>query len=164
MKQLLVIRHAKSSWDSANLKDFDRPLNQRGERDAPYMAKQVLNRGIKIDAFVSSPAARTLETCKYFVGAFGENVESIITVPSMYQAADVGFLKTVCGFDDKYTTVALFGHNTGLTDFVNELTTVRVDNVPTCGIYALKINIDRWKDFKNGEKKFWFFDYPKLHL
>ena len=164
MKQLLVIRHAKSSWENTYLKDFDRPLNQRGERDAPYMAQQVLNRGIKIDAFVSSPAIRTLETCKHFMQAFGENVESIIAVPAMYQATDIGFLKTVCGFDDRYNTVALFGHNTGLTDFVNDLTAVRVDNVPTCGIYALKIDVDRWKDFKTGEKKFWFFDYPKLHL
>jgi phosphohistidine phosphatase len=164
MKRLLIIRHAKSDRENSYIKDFDRPLNQRGKRDAPYMAQQLLKRGIKIDAFVSSPAVRALETCKYFVQAFEENVESIITIPSMYLASDADFLRTVSSLKAQYTTVALFGHNSGLTDFVNRLTTVRVDNVPTCGIYALEINIDHWKDFKNGEKKFWFFDYPKLHL
>jgi phosphohistidine phosphatase len=164
MKRLLVIRHAKSDWENTFLKDFDRPLNQRGKRNASYMAERLLERGIKIDAFVSSPAVRALETCKYFVQAFAGNVESIITIPAMYLASDLVFLKTVSSLDDQYTTVALFGHNAGLTNFVNTLTAVRVDNVPTCGIYALEINIDHWKDFENGEKKFWFFDYPKLNL
>jgi phosphohistidine phosphatase len=66
MKTLLLIRHAKSSWDTPSQKDFDRPLNDRGHHDAPAMAERLLDKGIKIDAFISSTANRALTTARYF--------------------------------------------------------------------------------------------------
>jgi phosphohistidine phosphatase len=64
--------------------------------------------------------------------------------------------------DEDFKTIAIFSHNPGITDFVNQLTTARVDNVPTCGIFGLKADIKKWKDFEEAKKEFWFFDYPKL--
>ena len=71
MKSLLIIRHAKSDWDNSSLNDFDRPLNKRGKRDAPEMAKRLLGKKISIDAFVSSPALRAFTTCKIIAQEYG---------------------------------------------------------------------------------------------
>jgi phosphohistidine phosphatase len=63
--------------------------------------------------------------------------------------------------NDGFTSVALFSHNNGITDFINTLTTTKIDDMPTCGIFAIKINIEHWQDFRKAEKDFWFFDSPK---
>jgi len=63
--------------------------------------------------------------------------------------------------DDKYKSAAIFSHNPGITDFANSLTEVQVDNIPTCGIFGIGIEIEKWREFINGEKTFYFFDYPK---
>lgn len=162
MKNLLVIRHAKSSWDSLTQQDFDRPLNDRGKRDAPIMAKRILKRGVEIDAFISSPANRALSTAIYFAEAFNVKKKHIIQVDILYHAAVNVFYKIIDELDDDYKTVAIFSHNPGITDFVNTLTDSRIDNMPTCGIFAVKAAIKTWKDFASAEREFWFFDYPKL--
>ncbi len=162
MKNLLIIRHAKSSWDSLTQKDFDRPLNDRGNRDAPMMAKRLLKRGVEIDAFVSSPANRALSSATYFAEAYGRKQKHILQVDNLYHAEVNVFYKVVNEIDDEYKTVAIFSHNPGITDFVNTLTNNRIDNMPTCGIFAIKADIKKWKDFGEANKEFWFFDYPKL--
>lgn len=161
MKQLLIIRHAKSSWDFSVLNDFDRTLNERGHRDAPIMVKRLLDKQIKIDAFVSSTAKRTLTTATYFAEAYGLKDKKIIKVPELYHAAPPIFYDVISKVDDKLDTIAIFSHNPGITDFVNELTDARIDNMPTCGIFAITIATNTWLDFDVAEKKFWFFDYPK---
>lgn len=162
MKELLVIRHAKSSWQNPWEDDFDRPLNDRGKRDAPFMADEILKKGVPIDALVTSDANRAVATCAFFAGAYPGI--PIRKEPKLYQASVKNFFEIVHALPDSYQCVALFSHNTGLTDFVNKLTKVRVDIVPTCGIYAVKADIESWAGFKEGKKAFWFFDYPKNHL
>jgi len=161
MKQLLIIRHAKSSWNFSDLSDFNRELNDRGHRDAPVMAKRILTKPVKLDAIVTSPAIRALTTATYFAEANHFKAEEIITVPELYHASVKSFYETISKLDNKLQTVALFSHNPGITAFINELTTTTIDNMPTCGIYAVKIKTDSWKEFKKAEKEFWFFDYPK---
>ncbi len=162
MKHLLLIRHAKSSWDPSVPTDFDRGLNNRGLRDAPAMAKRLLKREKDIDAFVSSPANRALLTATYFAEAYDIKPKHIITVPSLYEASVPVFYSVVEELDNDLKAVAIFSHNPGITDFVNELTETRIDNMPTCGIFAVKVDTKKWADFRSAEKKFWFFDYPKL--
>lgn len=162
MKELLVIRHAKSSWQNAWEDDFDRPLNERGRKDAPFMADEILKRGVAIDLFVTSDANRAASTCAYFSMAYPGVM--VIKEPKLYQASVKAFYDVIQALDDRYHTVAIFSHNTGLTDFINKLTKVRVDLVPTCGVFAIKAEVDHWADFKPGTKAFWFFDYPKNHL
>ncbi len=161
MKTLLIIRHAKSSWDNALQDDFDRPLNNRGHQDAPEMAARLLLRQPQIDAFVSSTALRAFTTAAYFAKAYGLSEKKIIAIPELYHASVAVFIRTISQIDDRHQSAAVFSHNPGITAFVNELTAVRIDNMPTCGIFAVTINTPHWKDFISTEKSFLFFDYPK---
>ncbi len=162
LKSLIIIRHAKSSWDNYLQKDFDRPLNDRGHKDAPIMAKRLMDKKVTIDAFISSPAKRAFTTCKYFIKAYNRKEKDIIQKPELYEASVADFYEVIYGVDETFDNIAVFSHNPGITAFVNELTKTAIDNMPTCGIFAVKIDIVQWKEFPKAEKEFWFFDYPKL--
>jgi phosphohistidine phosphatase len=160
-KQLLLIRHAKSSWADFSVKDVDRPLNDRGKKDAPAMAKRLLDKGVHIDAFISSPAKRARRTAELFVKEYNGRKENIIFFQSLYLASPPAFFDVITKTNDKLSTIAVFSHNEGITDFANSLTDSRIDDMPTCSIFAVKANIKHWSDFKEAEKQFWFFDFPK---
>jgi phosphohistidine phosphatase len=162
MKTLILIRHAKSSWSNVDLVDFDRPLNERGKKDAPMMAEKMIKKKIKLDAIISSPARRARKTAEAFCEVYGIKENRMILIDKLYHAAPDTFYEVITEADDKFDRVSIFSHNPGITDFVNELIEgVRIDNVPTCGVFALECNIKKWKDFKQGEKKLLFFDFPK---
>jgi phosphohistidine phosphatase len=161
MKTLLLIRHAKSSWDNLQLSDFERPLNDRGKKDAPMMAKRVKETKIKIDRFISSPAKRAKKTAAIFMEEYGMQEKDLVLLPTLYEASVNNFYDAVENVSDKADAVALFSHNPGITDFVNTLTEKNIDSIPTCGVFALKIKTKKWQDFKKAEKEFLFFDYPK---
>jgi phosphohistidine phosphatase len=167
MKTLLIVRHAKSSWDSAIISDIDRPLNERGKRDAPAMAQRLVKAGVKIDLFVSSPAKRAGATAEFFAREFGRkgknevSVADILFVPELYHASPQVFTEVIAGLDDSYNSAAMFSHNPGITSFVNTLTAVRVDNMPTCGVFAVTSAAGQWNDFQSTGAVFWFFEYPK---
>lgn len=161
MKQLILIRHAKSDWGNAGLSDFDRPLNDRGKNDAPMMAERLKGQKIHIDAFVSSPAKRAAKTAKYFVEVLEKDKKEIIYKDDLYLASAETFFNVIKKFPDDQDTVAVFSHNEGITDFANQLTKTRIDNIPTCGVFAIKVDTESWKDFRQAKKEFWFFDYPK---
>jgi len=161
-KSLLLIRHAKSSWNDLSQKDFDRPLNDRGKKDAPAMAKRLhKEKNVVLDAIISSPARRAFTTAKFFAEEFEIKKKHIIEKPELYEASINNFYEAVASIHDDYDAVALCSHNPGITAFVNELTNVHVDDMPTCAVFALHIKTKSWKDFKIAEKEFWFFDYPK---
>lgn len=162
MKTLLIVRHAKSSWDNHTLSDFDRPLNDRGQRDAPEMADRLLKRKVQIDAFVSSPAKRAKKTAVIFAKAYGREKDEVILQESLYHATERDFFNVIAALPETLSTVAVFSHNPGLTDFANTLGqgNIRVDNVPTCGIFAVSFE-GPWESVKNASREFLFFDYPK---
>lgn len=161
MKQLLIIRHAKSSWDFSNLNDFDRPLNERGHNDAPMMAKRLVQKNIAIDAFVSSTAKRAFTTAYYFANEYKLKEKDIIQVAELYHASSAVFFNVIQHFSNQHNAVAIFSHNPGITDFVNELTDARIADMPTCGIFAIQIHTNNWEEFETANKEFLFFDYPK---
>lgn len=160
-KTLILVRHAKSSWDDLTIKDFDRPLNDRGKRDAPVMAQRLLDRNISIDAFIASPAKRAKRTAEYFAKAYGRGKSDIIFFEELYLASPATFCEVISRTEDKYHHIAVFSHNNGITDFANTLADIRVDEIPTCGIFAVKIETGTWSSFETASKEFWFFDYPK---
>lgn len=161
-KTLLLVRHAKSSWADFDQKDFDRPLNDRGKKDAPDMAKRIRKDwDIELDAIISSPANRALSTAIYFAKALGIKKKHIIQIQELYEPTIEAFYNAVTELDDDFKSVALFSHNPGITAFANQLTHVHVDDMPTCSVFALHILNAEWKDFKTADKEFWFFDYPK---
>ena len=121
LKTLLNIRHAKSSWDIGSLNDFERPLNDRGKKDAPIMAQRLLDKKTPIDAFISSPAKRAKKTAELFSFVYNKKEEDIIFISALYHASPETFYEAIEQIDDAYNSVALFSHNPGITAFVNEL-------------------------------------------
>ena len=162
MKQLLLIRHAKSSWADAGMEDFDRPLNDRGKKDAPQMAMRLLHRKIHIDAFVTSTAKRARKTCSAFMEVYERKQADMMLKPELYLAPPEQFVNVINSLEDTIETAALFAHNPGITDFANSLTKTKVDDMPTCAVYAVRAAIKTWKEFETAKKEFYFFDYPKL--
>ena len=161
MKTVIIVRHAKSSWDDPAQTDFERPLNERGKRDAPEMAERLLKKKIKIDAFISSPAKRAKKTATIFAAAYGVQKDDVILKDLLYHAGENDFYAIIRQLPDAVNNIAIFSHNPGLTDFVNTLTSsVRTDNVPTCGMFAVSFE-GSWETFKDAPKQFLFYDYPK---
>jgi phosphohistidine phosphatase len=164
MKTLILVRHAKSSWDAPGLSDFDRPLNERGKKDAPEMAKRLKEKGIEVDRFISSPAKRARRTAKYFAEEFRQKKDDILLVDALYGANISVFRKVVSELENKYDAVALFSHNPDITEYAASLTNVKVDDMPTCAMFAVQAETNDWAEFDSAEKKFLFFDYPKNPL
>ena len=161
MKQLIIIRHAKSDqnfWGN----DFERPLNERGKSDAVSMAKRLKNKQLNIDSWAASRAKRARKTAEAFTETFNIAADDIIFISALYHAPAEVFYEVVAAFSDNFNTVALFSHNPGITYFVNSLVSdVKVDNMPTCAMFAIKADIIHWGGFVNAKKDFLFFDYPK---
>lgn len=161
MKTLILVRHAKSDWTNESLGDRERPLNERGKRDAPEMAKRLRKKDLAIDAFVSSPARRALRTARYFAEEFNVNEKDIRVEESLYGAGPSTFAEVVSSLKDKDQSVVFFSHNPGITEYANTLCKVRIDDMPTCGVFAVTAGVNNWTDFADAEKSFLFFDYPK---
>ena len=162
MKTLILVRHAKSSWSHGDLSDFDRPLNERGKKDAPEMAKRLQERSLRIDHLVSSPAKRAKKTAKYFAEELGLKKDDIELVDELYGATPQAFATAIATINDAFKAVALFSHNPGITEFAQSLTGTRIDDMPTCAMFGVQASVDEWTGFADAEKTFLFFDYPKL--
>ena len=161
MKTLVLIRHAKSSWKDASLADRDRPLNDRGKRDAPEMGRRLAAWGGPPDLIVSSPAARALATALVIAEAVGYPVDRIREDERIYMAGPAELLEAIHDLDDGDDRVFLFGHNPGLTDLVDALSEPALENVPTCGIVELQLAGDRWADLSRKTVRRTGFHTPK---
>jgi len=161
MKQLLLVRHAKSDWNNSELSDFDRPLNKRGAKDAPEMAERLLNKHIIPQAIISSPALRAITTAKSFADTFNIDKSLIITEQQIYEASLNTLLNIVNSIDNKYDFVALFGHNPGLTNLAISLCDTRVYDIPTCGVMLIEFPFDDWKMISKDTGIQKLYDFPK---
>ena len=161
MKTVFIIRHAKSDQSFFG-NDFERPLNERGKTDAPEMAKRLLGKKIKIGALVASPAVRAKKTAEFFAEYLQIPLTEIIFISALYHASADVFNDVILNLPDKLDSIAIFSHNPGITNFVNDLNTlVQIDNMPTCGIFAASADTTNWAGFAKTKKEFLFFDYPK---
>jgi phosphohistidine phosphatase len=161
MKTVLMIRHAKSSWSDLSLKDFDRPLNDRGEGNAALMAKRLDKKKLGIDYFITSPALRAQTTASIMAKELGIKKSHVLFVPSLYEPTVHAFYSAIASAPDDANTIAVVSHNPGITDFVNTLTTTRMDDMPTAAIFAVTADTNDWAGFSTAEKKFLFYDQPK---
>ena len=161
MKTLVLVRHAKSSWKDASLADRDRPLNQRGKRDAPEMGDKLADLVGAPDLIVSSPAARAIATARIVADAVGYPSDGIREDERIYEASPGELLEVIRELDDERDRVFLFGHNPGLTDLVNELSEPAIDNVPTCGVVEFRLAADRWTDISRATVRRTAFLTPK---
>lgn len=128
------------------------------------MAKRVRQKVANPDLFISSPAKRALKTARLFAEVFGVDKEDIRLHDALYLAAASTIYQTVALLPDEAGTVLLFAHNPGITEYANMLSNVRIDDMPTCSVFAVAADVPSWKDFGAAEKKFLFFDYPKNPL
>lgn len=128
------------------------------------MARRLIRGGISIDLFVSSPAKRAKKTAELFAKEFHKPEDEILFIPQLYHAIPEDFHQIIREFDRDSNHIAIFSHNPGITDFANSLTEIRVDNMPTCSIFAVKIPIVTWAIFTEATKEFLRFDYPKSVL
>jgi phosphohistidine phosphatase len=163
MKYLFIIRHAKSSWDNPFTKDFERPLNERGEKSIAVMGKFLKINDENFDIVISSPAKRAITTASGICNFIHYKTESIQVDNTIYHASSFQLFKTITGISDQYETAALFGHNPGLTDLCNYLTEDYISNLPTCGIVKIRFDIDSWSEVSKGNGKTIYLETPKKH-
>ena len=161
MKTLFLVRHAKSSWENSGLPDNERPLNERGERDAPRMGKRLAAREVKPDILISSPARRARSTAEMIAAEIGHPRDDIQTNAKLYFEGISGLLEVVHSLVSKVDTAMLFGHNPTMTQAINILAKTTIGNVPTCGIAEIQFDVELWKDVDRGLGTMQRFDYPK---
>lgn len=162
MKQLLLVRHAKSSWAEAGRRDFDRPLNARGERNAPEMAARLVARGIRPQLIVASGARRALATAQKMAVVLGYPVADIEIVDALYEASEQTWFERIRALPPSCDVALMVGHNPEITAVANRLCPrARIVNVPTCGVLWLEYTLADWRELPQATPRRWDFDYPK---
>jgi phosphohistidine phosphatase len=150
MKNLILIRHAKSSWETP-LQDKDRPLDNRGIQDAHLIALNCINLLPSTYIVLSSTAKRASHTATIFAQNFLYPLESIVFKEELY-TFDVNQLeKTIKSCSNKVENIILFGHNDAITNFVNKFGDVFIDNVPTAGFVSLQFETGKWEKIIKGK-------------
>lgn len=163
MKTIILVRHAKSDWGNPDLSDFDRPLNKRGSRDAPFMADLIASKGIIPDLIISSPANRAITTAKFFAAALNYNAEKIEQINLIYSAGINTIMELIASLDDKYKTVFLFGHNPVISSLAYNLSGGKVPDMPTCAVSCIDFEINSWNEIIEADGKLRFYEYPKKY-
>lgn len=161
MKTLFLVRHAKSSWSTPGMRDFDRPLNERGMNDAPKMASFLQKSGITPDLIVSSPAKRALTTARFFASVFRINESDIVLNPDIYEAEPTDVLRIISELPETSSTVMIFGHNPTFTDIANRFSEDIIENVPTCGVVCIKSRVEKWNELFEGNSRIAASWFPK---
>lgn len=161
MKTLTIIRHAKSSWEQENLSDFERPLNERGRRDAPVMAARLKQAVGQPALIVSSPALRAITTARVFADVLGISTDSIQLQAKIYEASVGTLMQIIHDFDDHCPHIAIFGHNPGFSELSQRLAHCDFDELPTCGIAHISLPAKHWRDVSAGSGSLLYRSWPK---
>jgi phosphohistidine phosphatase len=159
MKRLILIRHSKSSWKDLSLTDFNRPLNGRGKFDGPLMADYLKSKINKIDYLHSSSSVRTFETSKYFINQI--EFEKVEYDDSLYHCSATSILNMISSYSDNYQSVMIIAHNPGLTNLINNITNISLDNLPTTGLAEIEFNINSWSDISYDNSNLVDLKFPK---
>jgi len=154
-RELLILRHAKSDWDSGASADFDRPLAKRGRKDAPLVGAWLYREGMIPDYLISSPAQRARETAINVCKALDLKKKQIVWDDAIYEADLDSLLGVLAGVPTDAATVLLVGHNPGLEDLVRFLTDNDLDEpkdgklMPTAALARLEMP-DDWSELEAG--------------
>jgi phosphohistidine phosphatase len=160
MKTLFLIRHAKSSWDDTALPDKDRPLNDRGKRDAPKMGKRLAWRDVKPDLILSSPAMRALTTAEIIAKKLDYKRKDIVVDDRLYAGEADDLLNVIHKLGDKRERVILVGHNPELTELAHRLSS-EITHMPTCAVAAFTFDAKSWSNIGKAKPVKVALDYPK---
>lgn len=164
MKTLLLVRHAKSSWDYPGLTDFERPLNKRGHRDAPLMGNLLKEKNIIPDLIISSPATRAITTARYFADSMEYPLEKINTDERLYEAGPLDITNVISEVDDSVNFLMIVSHNPGLTEVADQLTGKIIENIVTSAIFSIDFDTDSWSKANKKNANIGFYEYPKKYV
>lgn len=159
MKTLLLLRHAKSDWGNAGLRDFDRPLAKRGLKDAPRMGEVVKKQGVLPNFILCSPALRAKETMELFKQAAKLDAK-VEFEQNIYEASSAELIKLVRHLPNQYPCVLMVGHNPGFESLLSRL--IGSDRqMPTAALACIEFQIDAWEDVEDSEGNLLWFSIPK---
>jgi phosphohistidine phosphatase len=150
MKNLILIRHGKSSWDEP-VHDSERQLTAKGIQNSIKIANQTSHLIVPKSEIWSSFANRALQTAKLFVETWNLSIESIQIKKELYTFDAFQLEEIVKSTSNNCESVILFGHNNAITDFVNKFGTTFIDNVPTSGFVSLTFDTDSWSSITKGK-------------
>jgi phosphohistidine phosphatase len=160
MKRLYVVRHAKSDWING-VSDIDRPLNDRGRRDAPFMAKILQDKNYLPDIIITSTATRTHQTRDLFLSVLGAIPTEI---DSTLYNGDIEDIMNICiQQNENINSLMTISHNPGITYFANVICNANLVNVPTCGILVIDIDTPSWHELDMSKCTLVDYLYPKQH-
>ena len=163
MKTLYLVRHAKSSWKYPKLDDFERPLNKRGRRNAPFMGSVLKELKVAPDLVLSSPANRAATTARAIADHIDYPLDDIQYSEIIYSFSENALIHVIRQIDDKIKAAMVVGHNPALTELANSIGDTAISNIPTCGVCCVNLNISSWADFGDQRGKLKFFEFPKKH-
>lgn len=161
MKTVYLIRHAKSDWSIGHLSDIDRPLNERGYRDAHKMSFILKNKKIIPDLIISSPAVRAISTALIFSRTLNYDPKTILLNKNLYDTTVKDYLKCISETDDQFQNIFLFGHNPTISNTAHTLCNALPQEMPTSCISGISADVRSWKQIDKGVHPLSFFDYPK---
>jgi phosphohistidine phosphatase len=162
MKKIILLRHSKSSWKDSSISDYNRPLNNRGKKDAPFIAKIFNNKNIQLDLIISSGAKRASDTAKLFAESINYKNE-IVFKDDLYLPSSDDILQIIKKMNESFTTILVVCHNPGITDFSNYLCNNFIENIPTSGMVGLNFKM-KWKELVEKSCMLEFFEYPKKNI
>jgi len=163
MKTIYLVRHAKSSWKYPNLDDFERPLNKRGRKSAPFMGTILKKLKVAPDLILSSPANRASMTARIIANQISYPLEKICFSESIYQFSANALIDVIKHLDDEVDKAMLVGHNPALTDLANYFGDKPISNIPTSGVFCADLDIPSWAKISDHCGKLKFFEFPKKH-
>ncbi|MDN3492083.1 SixA phosphatase family protein [Winogradskyella bathintestinalis] len=153
MKSIILMRHGKSSW-THNVTDKERPLKTRGRNDAKLVANQFNAKHSTPKIIFSSPAIRALTTCEIFINALNISKDKITVVDDLYDFNGESVINFIKNLNNSIDEVMIFGHNHAFTSISNIFGDTYIDNLPTSGLVKINVDIDNWKDLKQGTTEF----------
>ncbi len=169
MKRLTLLRHAKSGWDDPVKRDFDRPLNARGEKAATLMGSYARDQDITFDLLVASPAVRVVETLDHFLDSYGKTIETLWD-RRIYLASAAALIDVLHAMPDSADTLMMAGHNPGLEDLILDLVpetegdALRAEveaKFPTASLATIALDVAHWKDVEGGMGRLVAFTRPR---
>tara|TARA_B100001758_G_scaffold225371_1_gene217353 strand:- start:22 stop:510 length:489 start_codon:yes stop_codon:yes gene_type:complete len=159
MKKLIIVRHSKSSWKDLSLTDFHRPLNNRGKSDGPIMSRYLSSKINRIDFLHSSSSVRTFETSKFFISKI--EFKNIKYDDNLYHGSAHSIISFIKNYPEHYNTVMIIAHNPGLTNLINMITHINIDNLPTTGIAIVDFDCDSWNNISIENSNLVDLKFPK---
>lgn len=158
MKTIYLIRHAHAQPGMA---DFDRPLSDRGKKEAALIAQKLLNRKVRIDAWFCSSSRRTTETAKLISDEMQNKISNVYTLDALYLASSQLLQEQIIQMGNDFASIALVVHNPGVTELASRICSeVFIDEMPPCAVFAVQSEAESWIDFFKNKIEFLFFVCP----